>query len=311
MRSIKDSIRRLAGSPRSAVLVRGEGGSGKDTVAHVIHRTTSDQSPFVYVSPSALSERALEVELLGVESSDELPQGQVGLLERADRGTLYIDEIADTPLALQATLIRFLRDGAFRRLGGTSERFSELRVIAASSRDLQAAVREGTLRSELFQRLSAATIEVPPLRERPSDLPLLTRHLLEAISRRISRPMPNVPDSTMKVLSEYQWPGNVRELANVLERAALLGEAGEIEEKHLGLRSSRTSEISYRLPSQGIDFAELERDVIVQALQHTRGNQSKAAALLGMTRDQIRYRLAKFGLTSRGEAAESAEARAG
>jgi two-component system response regulator AtoC len=301
MRSIKDTIRRLRGSPASTVLITGESGSGKDTIARAIHFESTREGPFVYVSPSALPEQSLESELFGIEPSNVLPQGQAGLLERADGGTLFLDEIADMPLAVQTKLLRFLQEKTFRRVGGTSDRVSEARVIAASSRDLQAAVREGTLRSELLYRLAVVTLEVPPLRERLPDVPLLVRHILSVLSERVGRPLRGVSDAAMKMLVEHSWPGNVRELANVLERAALLSEADVIEANHLSLQTGRPSGVDYRLPSQGIDFRELEREVVVQALRHARGNQTRAASLLGMTRDQIRYRMAKFGMSSRGE----------
>ncbi len=301
VRAIKDTIRRLRGSPATTVLITGESGSGKDAVARVIHSESNRGGPFVYVSPSALPEQSLEAELFGVEPSPASPQGQPGLLERADSGTLFLDEIADMPLAVQSKLLRFLQEKAFRRVGGVSDRVSEARVIAASSRDLQAAVREGALRSELLYRLAVVTLDVPPLRERLPDIPLLVRHILSGLSSRLGRPLRGVSDAAMKVLVEHSWPGNVRELANVLERAALLSEAEVIEAQQLSIQAGRASGVDYRLPSQGIDFRELEREVVLQALRHARGNQTRAASLLGMTRDQIRYRMAKFGMSTRGE----------
>ncbi|HEV8247398.1 MAG TPA: sigma-54 dependent transcriptional regulator, partial [Polyangiaceae bacterium] len=301
MRAIKDTIRRLRGSPATTVLITGESGSGKDVLARVIHNESNRGGPFVYVSPSALPELSLEAELFGVEPSPSSPQGQPGLLERADSGTLFLDEIADMPLSVQSKLLRFLQEKAFRRVGGVSDRVSEARVIAASSRDLQAAVRDGTLRSELLYRLAVVTLEVPPLRERLPDIPLLVRHILAGLSTRLGRLLRGVSDSAMKLLVEQSWPGNVRELANVLERAALLGETDVIEVSQLSIQAGRPSGVDYRLPSQGIDFRELEREVVLQALRHARGNQTRAASLLGMTRDQIRYRMAKFGMTTRGE----------
>jgi two-component system, NtrC family, response regulator AtoC len=301
MRAIKDTIRRLRGSPSTTVLITGESGSGKDTVARVIHFESNRGGPFVYVSPSALPEQSLEAELFGVEPSASSPQGQPGLLERADGGTVFLDEIADMPLAVQSKLLRFLQEKAFRRVGGVADRVSDARVIAASSRDLQAAAREGLLRSELLYRLAVVTLEVPSLRERLPDVPLLVRHILSGLSNRLGRQLRGVSDNAMKMLVEHGWPGNVRELANVLERAALVGEAEVIEVAHLSIQAGRPSSVDYRLPSQGIDFRELEREVVLQALRHARGNQTRAASLLGMTRDQIRYRMAKFGMSTRGE----------
>jgi DNA-binding NtrC family response regulator len=301
MRGIKDSIRRLRGSSRSAVLIKGESGSGKDIIARAIHFASTSEGPFVYVTPFGISSQQLEVELFGSERSSLLPYGRAGLIERAEGGTLYLDEIADMPLTVQTRLLPLLQDGTFRRMGASSDRLSNVRVIASSARNLQAAVHEGTLRSELLYRLAVLTLDVPPLRDRATDIPLLVRHLLKLIASRIGRPLLGVSDSTIELLAKYSWPGNVRELANALEHAALSSEVDLIEPHQLRLSPPSQARIEYCLPSCGIDFGELERQVVIQALGHARGNQTRAAVLLGMTRDQIRYRLMKFGLGSRGE----------
>lgn len=298
MRNIKDTIRRLRSSPATTVLIAGESGSGKDTIARAIHLETQAGKPFVYVSASALPEASLDAELFGVEAGAGVEE-QPGLLDRADGGTLYLDEIADMPLPLQTKLLRFLQEKTFRRVGATSDRVSDARVIAATARDLHSAVRSGALRSELLYRLAVVTLEVPPLRERKPDIPLLVRHFLGLLSGRVGRPLRGVTDRGMELLVEHSWPGNVRELGNVLEQAALLSEVEVLDAAQLSVLPGRASGVDYHLPWQGIDFRELERQIVQQALRHASGNQTRAASLLGMTRDQIRYRMAKFGMMSR------------
>jgi two-component system, NtrC family, response regulator AtoC len=300
IRAIKQTIERLSSSPATSVLVTGESGSGKDTVARAIHVATNPAGPFVYLSPSALPESLLEAELFGVEAgASPQTEARPGLLERAEGGTLFLDEIADMPASLQSKLLRFVEDKTFRRLGAVTERVSEARVIAATHRELELSANRGALRSELLYRLAVVTIDVPPLRERRPDIPLLARHFVGLLARRLGKPPRTLTDAAMKMLVEHCWPGNVRELANVLERAALLNEASVIDAGHLALSPAKASNVEYRLPPQGIDFRELEREVVTQALRMSRGNQTRAALLLGMTRDQIRYRMAKFGMNSR------------
>lgn len=300
IRAIRETINRLSTSPTTSVLVTGESGTGKDTVARAIHAATNGGGGFVHVTPSALPEQMLEAELFGVEaaaSADGLSHS--GLLERADAGTLFLDEVSDMPASLQAQLLRFVEGKVFRRLGAIEDRVSQARVVASTSRDIHAAVKNGTLRAELAYRLAVLTIELPPLRERRADIPLLVQHLLPILSARLERQVRAVSDTGLKLLVDYSWPGNVRELGNVLERAALLNPSEVLEAQHLSITKAKSSPVEYRLPPQGIDFRELEREVVVQALRLARGNQTRAASLLGMTRDQIRYRMAKFGMSSR------------
>jgi two-component system response regulator HydG len=300
MNQLHAAIRRLGESPDTAVLITGESGTGKVTAARAIHAVAGRGGPFLRLSPAALPEPALEAELFGVEQSAD-HAGQLGMLERAHAGTLYIDEVADLPRGTQAKLLRFLQEKVFRRIGAGADRSAEVRVIAASGRDLNAAVQEGKLRPELLYRLAAVTLALPALRERLADIPALSRHVLARFAARSGRKPRSVSERAMKALVEHSWPGNVRELVNVLERAALLGDSDVIDSVHPAVPVGRPGAVEYQLPSQGIDFRELEREVVLQALRHARGNQTRAATLLGMTRDQIRYRMAKFGMSTRGD----------
>lgn len=299
MLAIKSAVDRLRSSPATTVLIKGESGTGKDTIAHAIHAATHQGGPFVYLTPATLSERSLELELFGVESSNHNGGPRVGLLERAHGGTLFLDEITDMPIGLQARLLRFVQEKAFRRAGATMDRVCTARIIATTSHDVMSAVRKGVLRPELLHRLAVVSLEVPPLRQRRSDIPLLVEYFVALFSARLGMAPRPVTEQAFKLLVEHDWPGNVRELANVLEQAVVLKESPVIDINHLPIAAERSSQVNYRLPSGGIDFRELEREVLTQALRLAAGNQTRAASLLGMTRDQIRYRIAKFGMSPR------------
>jgi DNA-binding NtrC family response regulator len=298
MRAIKDTVRRLGASPTTTVLVTGESGAGKDAVARAIHAATVDDGPFIYLTPSALREPLLEVELFGIEPGPSNGQARTGLLECASGGTLFLDEVADMPQQLQGRLLRFLEEKTFRRLGAVADRTSNARVIASTNRDIEAAAESGALRPDLVYRLSVVVIDVPPLRERRPDIPLLVRHFVRSLAERLGSPVQDVSPQAMNLLVEHSWPGNVRELVNVLERAILLSESPVLDTRHFSIRLSKPTSLSYQLPPEGIDFRNLEREIVVQALRLARGNQTRAASLLGMTRDQIRYRMAKFGMNT-------------
>src|SRR5690606_6860219 len=298
IRAIRDAIQRLRARPTTSVLITGESGSGKDTVARLLHAETNQGGPLVQLSAaSATSPEALEAELFGYETSG----GQVrrGLAEQADGGTLLLGEIVDVPASLQSKLLRFVQERTFRRVGGTTDLVSEARVIATSSQNLDAAVRDGSLKRELAYRLAVVTIGIPPLRQRRGDIPLLATHFLGRIAGASGSKPRTLSDPVMKRLVEYSWPGNVRELANLLEGAVLLTDSEVLDIAHFPQLTGSRPGLDYRLPSQGIDFRELEREVLAQALRLASGNQTRAASLLGLTRDQIRYRMAKFGMNSR------------
>ena len=296
IRGIRNAIKRLAQRPTTTVLILGESGSGKDTVARVLHAESNQGGPFVDLSGIGAPESTLEADLFGLEHGSEV---RPGLLERADGGTLFLGEITDIPLPLQTKLLRFVQERAFRRVGAQTDSVSQARVVATSSRNLDSAVRDGVLRPELAYRLAVVTLEIPPLRDRRADISLLVEHFVSTLASKAGTPLRGVTEAALKRLVDHAWPGNVRELANVLESAALLTDAERLDLHHLPPLSGPRPGVDYRLPSQGIDFRELEREVLSQALRLASGNQTRAASLLGLTRDQIRYRMAKFGMSSR------------
>ncbi|HMJ12047.1 MAG TPA: sigma-54 dependent transcriptional regulator [Polyangiaceae bacterium] len=295
MQAVRHAIRAVAGSPGTNVLLTGESGTGKDLVARIIHQTTAPQRSFLSLACSTLPEAQLETELFGGEVEGKVCNG---LLEQADGGTIFIDEIEALPASTQAKLLRFAEDKTFRRVGSSTDSSADTRIIAATRRDVQASFGEGRLREDLLHRLAVVTIPLPPLRERKDDIPVLVRHYLTKFSTRFGKRVVRVSGSALSLLQEHYWPGNVRELCNTLERATLLASGDVLESSHISFSpGSKPPPGRFRLPPQGIDFRELEREVVAQALDLAKGNQTRAASLLHMTRDQIRYRMAKFGIT--------------
>ncbi len=305
-------LRDIAQSGASTVFLRGESGTGKDLAARIIHHN-SDRAHrrFMNITCTALSETLLESELFGHERGafTDAKQQKKGLLELADGGTVFLDEVGDMPPALQAKLLRFLEERAFRRVGGTDDISVDVRVIAATNRDIEKAIREGHFREDLYYRLNVVPVFLPPLRERGEDIKMLTRNFVSHFAREFKKQVVGVTDDAYEKLLNYSWEGNVRELRNVIERATLLCKSDHIEPKdiHLG----RIDEPSpgdddegiegLRLPTAGIDLAKVEEHLCRQAMKRTNYNQTKAAKLLRISRDQLRYRLEKFGISTPGQ----------
>jgi DNA-binding NtrC family response regulator len=305
MQRVKGLVRKVATSPGSTVLLTGESGTGKDLVAKVIHySSTRAARPFLNITCSALPENLMESELFGHERgafTDARVQKR-GLLEQADDGTVFLDEIGEMTPALQAKLLRFLEEKAFRRVGGAADIHVDVRVIAATNRNLEDTIREGKFRDDLYYRLNVLRIEVPPLRTRADDVPRLAQHFVETFSREFRRPVRALSDDATQALRTYGWPGNVRELRNLVERAVLLSEgevlqASDFDTLQAPRRAGGNGRTAFQLPADGVNLEEEERSLVMQALERTGGNQTRAAALLGLHRDQIRYRIEKFGLT--------------
>ncbi len=302
MKALKDLLRKIAQSPSSTVLVTGESGTGKDLVAKALHHNSSRAlGPFMNITCSALPDTLLESELFGHERGafTDARQQKKGLLEQADGGTVFLDEIGEMSPVLQAKLLRFLEDKAFRRVGGSHDIKPSVRVIAATNRELQDEVARGRFREDLFYRLNVLWVKLPPLRERGQDVALLAKHFCESFGREFRKPMRDISQAALDAMERYHWPGNVRELKNALERAVLLAESATLDLADFpqlgGVKS--TVRQSFRLPDSGLNFEQLERELVEQALERCNGNQTKAATLLGMNRDQIRYRIEKFGLS--------------
>jgi DNA-binding NtrC family response regulator len=301
MTALRHLVARVATSPASTVLLTGESGTGKDLIAKIIHYTSDRASrPFMNITCSALPEQLLESELFGHERgafTDARLQKR-GLLETADGGTVFLDEIGEMVPALQAKLLRFLEEKAFKRVGGAQDIRVDVRVVAATNRNLEEEVSKGRFRSDLYYRLNVLPIAIPPLREHADDVPLLVEYFIDGFNDEFRKRVTGASPTAYTLLQRYGWPGNVRELRNVVERAMLLSDAQRLEAKDFAaLTSTAPSAEDFELPAKGVDLEQLERSLVVQALKRAGGNQTKAAALLGLNRDQIRYRIEKFGLT--------------
>ncbi len=303
---LKRVLAKFARSSASTILITGESGTGKDLAARAVHGASPRaDGPFQNITCSALPGALLESELFGHERgafTDAHAQKR-GLLELADKGTVFLDEIGEMAPTLQAKLLRFLEERAFRRVGGTTELRPDVRVIAATHRDLAEMVREGTFREDLFYRLSVLHVHIPPLRERTGDVPLLARSFVEHFARDLGAPVTGISPAAIERLGAYDWPGNVRELRNAVERAVLLAEQATLEPDDFGglgagaaAPAATRGAAGFRLPPEGLSLVDLEEDLVRQALERTRGNRTRAARLLGVNRDQIRYRIEKFGL---------------
>jgi two-component system response regulator AtoC len=302
MESLRQMVSKVAASPASTVLLTGESGTGKDLVAKTIHYSSARASrSFMNITCSALPEQLLESELFGHERGafTDARMQKRGLLESADGGTVFLDEIGEMVPALQAKLLRFLEEKSFKRIGGAADIRVDVRVVAATNRDLEDQVTKGVFRSDLYYRLNVLPIRLPALREHADDVPALVTFFIDAFNAEFKKRITGVSPAAAALLMTYGWPGNVRELRNVVERAMLLTEGDRLEAHDFGALQARVgSGDPFELPATGVALEELERSLVVQALKRSGGNQTKAAALLGINRDQIRYRIEKFGLSA-------------
>lgn len=310
MREMLELAHKVAESEVSSVLLQGESGTGKDLVAKAIHYHSSRaNAPFIAINCAALPGTLIESELFGYEKGafTDAKARKEGLFEQAEGGTLFLDEIGELELSLQAKLLRVLEEGAFRRVGGLKDLPLDVRVIAASNRDLRTESEAGRFRSDLFYRLSVIQIDIPPLRERGNDVRLLAEHYLVSFKERLRKNIDTISQEALETFSRYEWPGNVRELRNVIERAMILEDGDEISAKYLprnltddGLISSGSAADgtqqpnNFRLPPKGVSLDDVEMSLVRQAIERSDGNQTKAAELLGISRDQLRYRLKKL-----------------
>jgi two-component system response regulator AtoC len=310
MMRIKGLARKVAHSQASTVLLLGESGVGKDLIAKVIHfESARAEKPFMNITCTALPDALLESELFGHEkgSSTDAKTRKKGLFELAEGGTVFLDEVGDTSPQVQAKLLRILDEKACKRVGGTQEIMVDVRVIAATNRDLNKAIEDKRFREDLFYRLNIISIYIEPLREHKEDIPLLLSHFLHHFRREFHRPHVELTSAAHDKLLNYDWPGNVRELRNTLERAVLLSNAGTItaDDILLGRESVGPSDdresLTMRLLKQGYKLAEIEKDIVRQALERTHYNQTRAAVLLGISRDQVRYKMEKFGIAPSNE----------
>jgi DNA-binding NtrC family response regulator len=300
MVDLRALLLKVATSPASTVLLTGESGTGKDLAAKVVHyQSQRAHKPFMNITCSALPEQLLESELFGHERGafTDARQQKRGLLESADGGTVFLDEIGEMVPSLQAKLLRFLEEKTFKRVGGAADIRVDVRVIAATNRDLEAEVQAGRFRSDLFYRLNVVPIQLPPLRAHADDVGSLVRFYIDIFNREFRKNVRGLTPAAPKLLDAHGWPGNIRELRNVVERAMLLTERDTLDVADFGMLSGRSGAPGqFELPPAGVDLEEVERSLVVQALERAGHNQTRAAGLLGLNRDQIRYRIEKFGL---------------
>jgi two-component system response regulator AtoC len=302
MEALRQMVAKVAASPASTVLLTGESGTGKDLVAKTIHYSSARAARAVMnITCSALPEHLLESELFGHERgafTDARTQKR-GLLESADGGTVFLDEIGEMVPALQAKLLRFLEEKSFKRVGGASDIRVDVRVVAATNRNLEEQVAKGVFRTDLYYRLNVLPIQLPSLRDHADDVPTLVHFFMDTFNREFKKRIAGISGAAETLLKGYGWPGNVRELRNVVERAMLLAEGSRLEAHDFAaLDRTPGGGDPFELPASGVDLENLERSLVVQALRRVGGNQTKAAGLLGLNRDQIRYRIEKFGLTA-------------
>jgi DNA-binding NtrC family response regulator len=290
------------------VLITGETGTGKDLIAHHIHQMgPHGEAPFVQINCTALPAPLVEAELFGYEKGafTDAKTNKKGLFEVANEGSVFLDEIGDTPLGLQAKLLLVLEQRKFRRLGGTREREVKARTIAATNCDLTRLVDEGRFRKDLLYRFEALSIELPPLRSRGDDLFLLAERCIQRQAQRLHREPPRLSDCARAAMRRYSWPGNVRELENVLQRAVLLREGDTISSEDLRLRhedtptgqASKLADVRFPFEGRDCSLTAVERLLIVQAIEHCKGNISEAARLLGSSRGALRHRMERLSLS--------------
>ena len=319
MKEMLNLARKVAESEISSVLLQGESGTGKDLVAQAIHYgSRRADKPFVAINCAALPANLIESELFGYEKGafTDAKQRKEGLFEQAEGGTLFLDEIGELEPGLQAKLLRVLEEGSFRRVGGLKDIPLDVRVIAASNRDLKAEAKAGRFRLDLYYRLSVIQIDIPPLRERGGDVLLLADHYTKSFGERmrLRQPVRGLVPEVRDVFRRYRWPGNVRELRNVIERALILEDTDQITLKHLprdlvaesetatgerqaawsGGANAQAHGPAFQLPAEGLSLDEVEMSLVRQAIERSGGNQTRAAGLLGISRDQLRYRLKKI-----------------
>jgi DNA-binding NtrC family response regulator len=280
----------------SPVLIQGESGTGKELIANTVwHYSTRKDAPFIALNCATLSENLIESEIFGHEKGAFTSAYQMkhGLVEVADKGTLFLDEIGEMPIALQPKFLRFLDSGEFRRVGGNKTQRVDVRMIAATNKELSGLIKNGNFREDLYYRLNVINVAIPPLRERKEDIPELAGHFLKKYAQKLSKSIAGFTTEARELLTGYQWPGNVRELENVIERAVILCEFDQIGAEDLSISSySAVAEISVN-PS----LEEMEKNYILRVLKEAGGNQSRASQLLGIDRKTLYLKLKKYGIS--------------
>jgi two-component system NtrC family response regulator len=298
LRAAVDLARRVAPTD-TTVLLLGESGTGKELFARAVHEGSArSEGPFVKVNCAAIPATLLEAELFGVEKGafTGAERAKAGHVERAHGGTLFLDEVGELEVALQPKLLRMLEERVVERLGGGRPRAVDVRIVAATNRDLGAAVAAGGFRVDLFHRLAVFPITLPPLRERREDVPALVRFFVRRFNEAMGRAVQDVSAAALGSLERLVWPGNVRELANMVERAMILCPGPLLEPEHFVAMQTAPARTRFELPAEGVSLEDVEVSLLRQAMERAGGNKVVAARLLGLTRNTLRYRLEKHGL---------------
>ncbi|MEN6536931.1 MAG: sigma-54 dependent transcriptional regulator [Bryobacteraceae bacterium] len=302
MQEVFATVMRVAPT-RATVLIAGESGVGKDLIARAIHyHSPRRDRPFVKINCSALPENLMESELFGFEKGafTGAVAAKPGKFEQADTGTAFLDEIGDVPAAVQVKLLRVLQEREFERLGSNKTRRIDVRIIAATNANLRAALEQGTFREDLYYRLNVVPLNVPPLRERKTDIPFLAEHFVKKLASDTGSSVESVTDAAIRKLMDYHWPGNVRELENVIERSLVLCSGSKLDAADVMLDSTpRAAAVpSGQFLPDGVTLDQFEESIVREAIRRAGGNKSQAARLLGLTRNALRYRLSQMGLES-------------
>jgi DNA-binding NtrC family response regulator len=304
MQEVLALVERVAPT-NSTVLIGGESGVGKDLIARAIHQNSRRASgPFIKINSTAIPDTLFESELFGFERGafTGALASKPGKFELADKGTLFLDEIGDVPAPIQVKLLRVLQEREFERLGGTKTLKVDVRMIAATNRDLRAALEEGTFREDLYYRLNVVPIDIPPLREHKEDIPDLVNHFLARFAADNEKDIEGITPAALGALMEYHWPGNIRQLENMVERAVALSagrtiDAGDIHLDSVPGKGAAASAASDHFLPEGMTLEQWEDNMIREALRRAAGNKSQAARLLGLSRNALRYRLGKIGIS--------------
>jgi DNA-binding NtrC family response regulator len=305
MKSVLNMVEKIAKSDATTVLLQGESGTGKDVISKAIHYSSRKGiRPYMEINCTSLPETLIESELFGHEKGayTDAKSMKKGLFELADGGSVLLDEIGDMPMSTQAKLLRVIENKSFKRLGGVKEIVVDVRIIAATNKDLKAASENGSFRQDLYYRLKVFPIFLPPLRERKEDIPLLAKHFIKSFNTEFKKNVRGISPEAEALMLEYHWPGNVRELKNVIERATILESEETILAEHLPVeiikpeQAAASTGCTVTLPATGVSIDDVEKELIQQALACARGNQVHAAKLLRITRDTLRYRMKKYNL---------------
>jgi len=305
MQEVLATVERVAPT-NSTVLLGGESGVGKDLIARAIHEKSKRASgPFLKINSTAIPENLLESELFGFEKGafTGAVASKPGKFELADKGTLFLDEIGDVPPVTQVKLLRVLQEREFERLGGTRTVKVDVRLIAATNRDLREALEQGTFREDLYYRLNVVPIDIAPLRERKEDIPDLVNLFISRFAGDSGKAVESITPEAMQILVNYHWPGNVRELQNIIERACALAKGSVLgpADIHMDSRSSKAANGSTGFLPDGMTLEQWEDEMVKEALRRANGNKSQAARLLGLSRNALRYRLSKIGISDEPE----------